>query len=129
MDDLLVIGGNIEAMEKIKAQLRDRFKMTDMGDVSRALGLQVTRNRAEKTLKIDQEDYTKSALERFGFANCKPMLTPGYGPDFSTKQPEETLLNADEKQRYQAIAGTVMYLTTVLRYDFKYSSSQISRAM
>ena len=46
----------------------DRFKMTYMGDVSRVPGLQVSRNRAENTLKIDQEDYTKSTLERFGFA-------------------------------------------------------------
>lgn len=129
VDDLLVIGGNIEVIEKIKTQLMDRFKMTDMGDVSRVLGLQVTRNRAEKTLTIDQEEYTKSALERFGFANCKPTLTPGYGPELSTKQPEETLLNAEETQRYQAIAGTVMYLSSVLRYDIMYSSSQLSRAM
>ncbi|MEP5461206.1 MAG: hypothetical protein ABJP98_09050 [Marinobacter alexandrii] len=50
----------------------NRFKMTDMGDVSRVLGLQVTCNRVGKTLKIDQKDYTKSALERVGFANCKP---------------------------------------------------------
>ena len=84
MGDLLVIGSNIEVIEKSKAQLMDRFKMTDMADVSRVLGLQVTRNRAEKTLKIDQEDYTKSALERFGFAYCKPTLTPGYGPELST---------------------------------------------
>ena len=85
VDDLLVIGGNIGVIEKVKAQLMDRFKMTDMGDVSRVLGLQVTRNREEKTLKIYQEDYTKSALERFGFVNCKPTLTPGYGPELSNQ--------------------------------------------
>ena len=39
------------------------------------------------------------------------------------------MLNADEKQRYHAIAGTVMYLASFLRYDILYSSSQISRAM
>ena len=124
-----MIGGNIEVIETIKAQLMDRLKNTDMGDLSRVLGLQVTCNLAEKTLKIDLEDYTKSAVERFSFANCKPTLTPGYGPHLSTKQPEETLLNADEKQRYQAIAKTGMYLASVLRYDTMYSSSQISRGM
>ena len=40
----------------------DWFKMTDMGDVSRVLGLQVTRNRVGKTLTIDQEEYTQVRL-------------------------------------------------------------------
>ena len=54
--DLVAIGGNIEVMEKIMAQQMDRFQTTDMGDVSLVLGLQVSRNRAEKTLKLDQYD-------------------------------------------------------------------------
>ena len=117
VDDVLVTGGNIEVIVKMKAQLMDRFKMTGMGNVSRILGLQVTRNRAEKTLTVNLEDYTKSVLERFGSTNYKPALTLGYGLESFTNQPEETLLNADEKQRYQAIAGTVISLASVLSYD------------
>ena len=52
VDDLLVIGGDIQLMEKIKRKLMDQFKMTDMGDVSLVLGMQVTRDRQGKTLTI-----------------------------------------------------------------------------
>ena len=34
--------------------------MTDMGDVSLVLGMQITRDREKKTLTISQEEYTKS---------------------------------------------------------------------
>ena len=44
----------------------EKFKMTDMGDVSLVLGMQITRDREKKTLTISQEEYTKSILERFG---------------------------------------------------------------
>ena len=74
----------------------DQFKMTDMGDVSLVLGMQVTRDRQGKTLTISQENYTKSILERFGMADCKPSTTPGFGSELSMKQLEGTLLNKEE---------------------------------
>ena len=45
------------------------------------------------------------------------------------EQPEETLLNAEDKQRYQAITGSVLYLAQITRYDIMYSTSQLARAM
>ena len=60
VDDLLVIGGDIQLMEKIMSKLIEKFKMTDMGDVSLVLGMQITRDRKKKTLTISQEEYTKS---------------------------------------------------------------------
>ena len=107
----------------------DKFKMTDLGDVSLVLGMQITRDREKKTLKISQEEYTKSILERFGKANCKPVGTPGFGSEISTKQLENTLLSKEETQRYQAIKGSVMYLAQILRYDIMYGSGQLARAM
>ena len=79
VDDLLAIGGDIQLIEKIKSKLMEKFKMTDVGDVSLVLGMQITRDREKKTLTITQEEYTKSILERFGMANSKPVGTPGFG--------------------------------------------------
>ena len=116
-------------IEKIRSKVTEKFKMTDMGDVSLVLGMQITRDREKKTLTISQEEYTKSILERFGMANCKLVGTPGFGSELSTKQPEETLLSKEETQRYQAITGSVMYLAQILRYDIMYSSGQLACAL
>ena len=59
----------------------DKFKMTDMGDVSLVLGMQVTRDRGKKTLTISQGNYTKSILDRFGMSGRNPSSTPGYGSE------------------------------------------------
>ena len=96
MDDLLLVGADIQVIESIKRKLIARFKMTDMGDVSLVLGMHVTRDRQNNTLTISQENYTKSILEKIGMASCKPSSTPGCGPELSTKQPEDTLLNEEE---------------------------------
>ena len=60
----------------------EKFKMTDMGNVPRVLGKQITRDREKKTSTISEEEYTKSTFERFGMANCKPVGTPGFGSEF-----------------------------------------------
>ena len=38
-DDLLVIGGGIQSIEEIRSKLMEKFKMTDMGDVTLVLGM------------------------------------------------------------------------------------------
>ena len=61
-------------------------------------------------------------------ANCKPVGTPGFGSELSTKQPEEMLLSKEETQRYHVITGSAMYLAQILRCDIMYSSGQLARA-
>ena len=64
--------------------------MTDMGDVSLVLGMQITRYREAGTLTISQEHYTKTILARFGMAGCNPVHTTGAGTKLSTDQPDVT---------------------------------------
>ena len=45
VDGLLVIGGDIQLIQKIRSKLMETFKMTDMGDVALVLGMEITRNR------------------------------------------------------------------------------------
>ena len=83
-------------IESIKRKVIARYKMTDMADGLLVLGMQATRDRQNKTRTISQENYTKSIVEKIGMASCKPSSTPGCGPELSTKQPEDTLLNEEE---------------------------------
>ena len=83
VDDLLLAGNNAEAMAMVKSQLKQRFKMTDMGEASLALGIEIKRGRQLGTLTISQEACSKSILERFGISDCKPTNTPGDGPELS----------------------------------------------
>ena len=89
----------------------------------------MTYHRKQGTLAITQENYTKSVLDKFGMGSCNPLSTLGFGSELSVEQPEEMLLNAEDKQRYQAITGSVMYLARITYYDIMYSTSQLARAV
>ena len=41
--------------------------------------------------------------------NCNSTCTPGVGSELSLDQPEEKLLNKNDKQRFHAITSSVMY--------------------
>ena len=60
---------------------------------------------------------------------CKPTSTPGYGPELSNKQPEDTLLDEEETRHYQGIVGCLMYIAQGLRYDLIYATAQLARPM
>ena len=73
----LLLGKYRKMLERIKQKLMGRFPMTDMGDVSLALGMEITRDRTKGTVIITQVNYVKSLLERYKMGNCNPAYTPG----------------------------------------------------
>ena len=90
VDDILLLGNNKELLGKLKKQLMDRFEMTDLGDVSKVLGMKVIRDRENGTITIDQNDCTEDILERYGKTNCNVALTPGVKPEISLDQPADS---------------------------------------
>ena len=129
VDDLLLLGGNTPVLQELKRKLMNRFTMTDMGDVSLVLGMQITRDREAGTLTISQEHYTKSILVRFGMAGCNPVHTTGAGAELSIDQPDDLLLDPTGTELYQSITGSLMFLSQCTRCDITYSVNQFARAM
>ena len=129
MDDVLLLGANKLLLNKLKKQRVDRFEMTDMADVSGILGMNVTRDREEGTITINQKNYTEDIVQRYGMRGCNTAYTPGVGPELSLDQPKKTLINEEGNRRYRSITGAAMYPAQVCRYDILYTVNQLARAM
>jgi len=50
VDDLLLVGSSMEAINKIKKALRKRFEMKDLGEAKVILGLEISRDKTLGTL-------------------------------------------------------------------------------
>src|SRR5690606_7129377 len=59
-----------------KAMLTRRFETKDLGDSEWMLGMAITRDRAARTIKLDQSLYVTKLLERFNLQQCKDRDTP-----------------------------------------------------
>ena len=104
VDDLLIVGKELNDVNHMKRLLTSIFEMSDLGEIDVCLGIQVTQDRKKRTLTITQSDYVKSVLKRFGMADCKPIATP-IEPRAPTGSQELTY-----KLWYQQLIGSLMYL-------------------
>ena len=74
VDDAL-LDAKMQLLDKLKKKLMDRFEMTDMGDVSRVLGINFTRDHEEGTITINQKYYTEDIVQRYGIGAATPHTT------------------------------------------------------
>ena len=127
-DDILITGKDPTLVEQKKKGLKEIFEITDMGEVSRILGMEVTRDYDERTLAITQTTYVDNVLEQFGMQDANATHTPGYGPELSAEQPEDKQLGAEAMKLYPSITGSMLYLAQCTRYGLCYTVNRLTRA-
>ena len=127
VDDILLAGNDIEMLNKIKLELGSEFEMKDMGEASYVLGIEIIRDRKNRTLSLNQERYLRKVLNRFGMQNCSPAPTPLVMGKRLTKNKDleegQELLD----KPYAEAVGSLMYAMLCTRPDLAYPVSLVSR--
>ena len=94
VDDLLITGANEGEIAKFKLQMKDLFKMSDLGLLSYYLGIEVQQRPGVITLC--QEAYAKKILERCGMEECNPFQVPMESRLKLSKKSGTSVVNATE---------------------------------
>jgi hypothetical protein len=130
VDDLLIMGKDLQAVNLVKQQLSERFKMVDFGEVSKVLGIQIRRNKVEGTLTMCQEEYVDGIMSKFSMDNCGVSSTP---LSTSTKFSEAMCPTSEQEREimsgvpYRAAIGSLMYLMVSTRPDLAAAVGLLSR--
>jgi len=74
VDDILLIGNNVGYLTDIKNWLATQFQMKDMGEAQYVLGIQIVRNRKNRTLAMSQASYIDKVLSRFKMQDSKKIF-------------------------------------------------------
>ncbi|CAI7857333.1 unnamed protein product [Closterium sp. NIES-54] len=72
VDDLVFATVDTEALALVKSVLQKRHTCTDLGELRSYLGLQITRDRARRTITLTQSHMVQQVLQRFGFTWSSP---------------------------------------------------------
>jgi Reverse transcriptase (RNA-dependent DNA polymerase) len=72
----LVFDKELIRIDEIKGLLSKEFEMKDMGELRYFLIIQVHRDRAARTIYINQIVSMDKIMYRFGMGNSKPTMTP-----------------------------------------------------
>ena len=127
IDDLLIFGPDIQAITTLREALGKKVEISDLGDVSYYLGIEVTRDRAKKSLCMSQQKFIEEILQRFGKTALKPTKTPAE-QGIRLEKSHENAPEADIKLFQQQI-GSLMYLMTSTRPDLSFAVGQCARFM
>ena len=57
VDDILLMGNNIEMLESIKAYLNKKNSMKDLGEAAYILGIKIYRDRSRRLIGLSQSTY------------------------------------------------------------------------
>ncbi|CAI7822449.1 unnamed protein product, partial [Closterium sp. NIES-53] len=76
VDDLVFATADTEALALVKSDLQKRHTCTDLGELRSYLGLQITRDRARRTITLTQSHMVQQVLQRFGFTWSSAQATP-----------------------------------------------------
>jgi hypothetical protein len=121
VDDMLIAETDASTQASmVKNQLKDKFKMKDLGKVRRFLGIEV-----DEDYNICQKDYITQILQRFRLQKARPALSP-MDPDVRLDNPhcEDKPAN---RRLYQSMVGSLMYASLGTRPDLAYCVTTLSR--
>lgn len=121
VDDGIVIGKTKKQLESLIQKLKENFEVKEKYNPTSFLGMEIERN--EDGLKLKQEKYASSILQRFNMSEANPTPTPMI---FSNCNEAE----ADESgYPYREAVGSLLYLANKTRPDISYAVSYESRSL
>nr|GEW11679.1 ribonuclease H-like domain, reverse transcriptase, RNA-dependent DNA polymerase [Tanacetum cinerariifolium] len=123
VDDLIITGTHKEEINKFKAQMKEKFEMSDLGLLAYYLGIEVTQTNGN--ILIKQSAYANKILKEAGMIDCNETWIPMDPGTRLTKITEGTTVNSTE---YRSLIGCLRYLLHT-RPDLSYSIGLLSRFM
>ena len=115
VEDLIIASNSRTMADKFKQAISKEFGMKDLKELDWILGMAIKRNREKKVMEISQTAFDM-VLDKFGMADCKPVLTPMEGTLTKTKCKE---IKPDSE--YMKLVGCLLYAALVTRPDIAFA--------
>jgi len=132
VDDMLLVCKEKSDLNRLKAQLNQRFKMKDLGPAKKILGMEIIRDRKNKKLCLYQQSYLGKVLDRYEMSLSKTVTTPipqHYKlSSAQSPQSQEEILDM-ARIPYASAVGSLMFAMICSRPDLAYAISLVSRFM
>jgi hypothetical protein len=132
VDDVLTFYSRRDAAQwsELKAALRQRYRMKDLGTAEWVLGMQLIRDRKQRTIGLSIARYVDKMCNEFRLTDANPMPTPeAPGQQLHKKHDAQ---NEEERQRmagapYRELVGSLLYAQVAARPDIAHGQGEPAR--
>lgn len=127
VDDICVAAKALSQVQWFKNEFQKAFKIKDLGEMKKILGIRITRNRKKRTLRMDQSHYLSEFLDELDMSTDKHEKTkiPMNGYDaLRSAGPNDRRISPKD---YQHKIGKLMYAAMHTRPDFCFALGRLSQ--
>jgi hypothetical protein len=123
VDDLVITGSNPAIIEAFKEEMRQTFRMSDLGLLSFYLGIEV--KQGQQCITLGQAAYARKLLEKAGMENCNSCSTP---MEVRLRLSARGTSEEVDATMYRSLVGSLRYLVHT-RPDISFAVGYVSRFM
>ncbi|KAH7472327.1 Retrovirus-related Pol polyprotein from transposon TNT 1-94 [Phytophthora ramorum] len=125
VDDLMIFSRTKAEIGEIKKALKREFSIKELGELKYCLGIEIHRNRDDKTIVMNQRAYIQRLAEKFGVEKCKAVHTPADSNSKLVKPSEDE--DFVPRYPYRELVGALMYLATCTRPDIAQAVGEVAK--
>ena len=130
VDDLLLCTLTDIFADELIELLKEKFNVTDLGEITWCLGMRVLTSEDRHTVSIDLERYLTDVLVRYDFDALQSVATPMLhnvhltSADCPTTDAEHAEM---EKYPYRSAISSLMFAMVVMRFDLSFAVISCAR--
>lgn len=122
VDDMMVGCVDEVIIDSVYQALTGHFDMTDLGQVSYFLGLEIKRENGDYSVSL--EGYIDKLIRKFGLSDAKVAKTPMDEGFLKVQDTSESFL---DQTQYRSLVGGLLYLSVCARPDIAVSTGILGR--
>ena len=127
IDDLLILGRNMNIIDQIKSDLKLDFTVKDLGPVAWILGIAAERDMQNNTFTLHQRKYINDMVAKYGQLESATRNLPYAGGD--DKPLESPPCDSKQISQYRSLVGSLLYCAVATRVDIVETVSRLCRCM
>ena len=127
VDDLLLASKSSAAVDNVIKAIQSTFAVRDLGDATYFIGMDITRDRNARTLKLNQRKLTTELVSKYGLQEGNSKSTPLSTSIKLVKEPDNLLDTS--LFGYSELVGSLLYISYTTRPDISQAVGALTRFM
>jgi reverse transcriptase-like protein len=124
VDDLLLFATSETTMKGMKDDLHAEWQVTDLGEPSKIVGIEINRSNDYDSIIISQKLYIESILKREGMEKANPVGMP-LDPNV-TLEPNPDGNQGNRSNLYAQLLGALQFVANATRLDITYAVNRLA---
>lgn len=124
VDDGLMLCECMKAIEIVLEHLKSKFKITS-GEANEFVGIEIKRDRPNRSIKLSQPGYIAKIIDRFGFGSAHAVSTPAEAGLYASRSAKENKSIVDVP--YREAIGSLLFAARVTRPEIEFAVNYLSQ--